>query len=111
MARQKMFATSYREYEMQIRQQLVKLFASAGFDPKRDIAGIVLNRWGHAYVNAAPGFFFAADGKSTPSDVLRRPLGNLTFAHSELSGHQTYVMAGNEATRAAEQVTAMLSTM
>jgi len=33
VARQKMFATSYREYETQIRQQLVKLFGSAGFDP------------------------------------------------------------------------------
>jgi len=33
-----------------------KMFGAAGFDPGRDIAGIVLNRWGHAYVNAGPGF-------------------------------------------------------
>ena len=30
VGRAKMFATSYRDYEMQIRQQMVKLFASAG---------------------------------------------------------------------------------
>ena len=108
MARQKMFATSYREYEMQIRQQLVKLFASAGFDPKRDIAGIVLNRWGHAYVTAGPGFFFGRDGKPAPSDVLRRPLSNLTFAHSELSGHQNMWAAAEEGKRAAEQLMAVL---
>jgi len=108
LARQKMFATSYRDYETQIRQQLTKLFGSAGFDPKRDIAGIVLNRWGHAYVDAGPGFFFGRNGKPAPSDVLRRPLGNLTFAHSELSGHQTHTNAGIEGTRAATQVLAML---
>jgi spermidine dehydrogenase len=108
VARAKMFATSYRDYEMQIRLQMVKLLGSAGFDPRRDIAGIVLNRWGHAYVNAGPGFFFGRDGKSTPSDVIRRPLGNLAFAHSELSGHQTHVTAGEEGTRAARQMLEIL---
>jgi len=108
VGRAKMFATSYREYEMQIRQQMVKLFGSAGFDPKRDIAGIILNRWGHAYINAGPGFFFGRDGKPAPSDVIRRPLGNLAFAHSELSGHQTHTMAGEEGTRAATQILGML---
>ena len=107
-ARKKMFATSYREYEKQIRQQMVKLFGSAGFDSERDIAGIVLNRWGHAYVTAGPGFFFGRDGKPAPSDVLRRPLGRLTFAHSELSGHQNAGAAALEGTRAAEQVLGML---
>jgi spermidine dehydrogenase len=108
VARQKMFATSYREYETQVRQQMVKLLGSAGFDPKRDIAGIVLNRWGHAYINAGPGFFFGRDGKPAPSDVIRRPLGNLAFAHSELSGHQTHVTAGEEGTRAARQMLGIL---
>jgi len=108
VGRARLFATSYREYEAQIRQQLTKLFGEAGFDPKRDIAGIILNRWGHAYVDAGPGFFFGKDGKPAPSEILRRPLGNLAFAHSELSGHQTHTNAGNEGTRAAHQVLAML---
>jgi len=107
-ARQEMFATSYRDYELQIRRQMVKLFGDAGFDPSRDIAGIVLNRWGHAYVTAGPGFFFGKDGKPAPSDVLRQPLGGLTFAHSELSGHQNAEAAALEGQRAAEQVLAML---
>lgn len=107
-ARAKLYATSYRDFEIQIRQQLVKLFGSAGFDPKRDIAGIVLNRWGHAYVNAGPGFFFGRNGKPTPSDVLRRPLGNLVFAHSELAGLQDFQFAGDEGVRAARQVLQML---
>ena len=108
VARAKLFATSYREFETQIRQKLVRLFASAGFDPKRDVAGIVLNRWGHAYANAGPGFFYGRDGKPAPSDVLRRPLGNLTFAHTELAGIAAWWNAGEEGVRAARQVLGML---
>lgn len=108
VARAKLYATSYRQFEIQIRQQLVKLFSSAGFDPKRDIAGIVLNRWGHAYVNAGPGFCHGRSGGLAPSDVLRRPLGNLTFANSELAGLQSWFAAGAEGIRAARQILAIL---
>ena len=106
--RQEMFATSYRDYERQIRKQLVTLFGTAGFDARRDIAGIILNRWGHAYINAGPGFFFGRDGNPAPSDVIRKPLGSVAFAHSELSGHQTHLAAGEEGARAARQMLAML---
>jgi len=108
VARAKLFATSYREYETQIRQQLVKMLGMAGFDPKRDIAGIVLNRWGHAYVYAAPGFYYGVNGKPAPSDVLRQPLGNVTFGHSELAGLQSAGPAVAEGNRAATQALAML---
>ncbi len=108
LARQELFSTSYRDYEIQIRQQMVKLFGDAGFDPARDIAGIVLNRWGHAYVTAGPGFFFGTGGRPAPSDVLRQPLGKLAFAHSELSGHQNAGAAALEGKRAAEQILGLL---
>ena len=32
------------------------MFSAAGFDAQRDIAGIILNRWGHAYLSPQPGF-------------------------------------------------------
>jgi spermidine dehydrogenase len=108
VGRAKLYGTSYREFEVQIRRQLTKLFASAGFDPKRDIAGIVLNRWGHAYTSTGPGFFHGRDGQPPPSDVLRLPLGNLTFAHTELAGVAAWWNAGGEAVRAAHQVLGML---
>ena len=28
------------------------------FDAEEDIAGIILNRWGHAYISPQPGFHF-----------------------------------------------------
>jgi spermidine dehydrogenase len=107
-ARAQLYATSYREFETQIRRQMLKLFATAGFDPKRDIAGIVINRWGHAYCNAGPGFFYGRDGNPAPRDVLRRPLGSLAFAHTELAGIAAWWNAGGEGVRAAHQILAML---
>jgi spermidine dehydrogenase len=86
----------------------VTLFAQAGFDPARDIAGIVTNRWGHAYCNAGPGFYTAQNGQPTPADRLRQPVGRLAFAHSELNGNQHWPIAAQEGRRAALQIVDML---
>jgi hypothetical protein len=61
--------------------------ARSGFDARRDIAGIILNRWGHAYVNPQPGFFFGTGGRPAPREVLRRaPFGRMAFANTDLVG-------------------------
>jgi spermidine dehydrogenase len=103
-ARTELLATSYRDYERKIREQLVRLFGRAGFDPRNDIAGIILNRWGHAYVCPAPGFYFGRNGKPAAPAVLREPLGRVTFANSELHGHQNWADATAEGKRAVEQL-------
>ena len=103
-ARTELLATSYRDYERKIREQLVRLFGRAGFDPRNDIAGIILNRWGHAYVCPAPGFYFGRNGKQAAPDVLREPLGRVAFANSELHGHQNWADATAEGKRAVEQL-------
>jgi spermidine dehydrogenase len=103
-ARTEMLGTSYRDYERKIREQLVRLFGRAGFDPRHDIAGIILNRWGHAYVCPAPGFYFGRDGKPAAPEVLRRPVGRIAFANSELNGHQNWRDATAEGKRAVEQL-------
>ena len=103
-ARTEMLATSYRDYEVKIREQLVRLFGRAGFDPRADIAGIILNRWGHAYVCPAPGFYFGRNGKPAAPDVLRQAVGHVTFANAELNGHQNWRDATGEGQRAVEQL-------
>jgi spermidine dehydrogenase len=81
------------------------MFSSSGFDPRADIAGIILNRWGHAYVNPQPGFMFGKDGKPAPGDVLRKePFGRIAFAHTDLSGNMGHQMAIQEAQRAVTQL-------
>ena len=60
LSRLDLLNTPYADYERQIREQLVRLFGASGFDPARDIAGVVLNRWGHAYVVGEPGFHISS---------------------------------------------------
>ena len=105
MGRGEMISTPFREYERQIRQQFTDMFARSGFDATRDIAGIILNRWGHAYASPAPGFYFGKDGKPAPGDVLRAaPFGRIAFANTDLSGTPDHKSSILEADRAVEQL-------
>jgi spermidine dehydrogenase len=102
--RAELLGTSFTGYERQIREQMTEMFSTGGFDPVRDIAGIILNRWGHAYVNPGPGFRFGANGNPAPPDVIREPLGRIAFGHSELRGHQYWSGAAGEGRRAVESL-------
>ena len=103
--RGEMITTSFREYERRIRQQFADMFSGAGFDAQRDIAGIVLNRWGHAYLNPQPGFFFGKDGKPAPREVLRAaPFGRIAFANTDLAGAMDHRYSILEAHRAVGQL-------
>ena len=99
--RMELLSTSYAEYEEKIRDQMRRLF---GAEAVEAIAGIVLNRWGHAFVNATPGFYFGRDGRPAAREVVRRPLGRIAFAHSELNGHQFWLGAIREGRRAAKEL-------
>jgi len=103
--RTELLGTSFAQYERAFREQLGDMFAAGGFDPRRDIAGIILNRWGHAYVNPQPGFFFGVDGKPAPRDVLRnQPHGRVTFANTDLAGASDHRNSIREADRAVKQI-------
>jgi spermidine dehydrogenase len=105
MGRAELISTPFREYERQIRQQFTDMFARSGFDPARDIAGIILNRWGHAYLSPAPGFFFGKNGKPAAGEVLRAaPFGRIAFANTDLSGVADHRSSIIEADRAVAQL-------
>jgi spermidine dehydrogenase len=103
-ARMQLFGISYAQIETAVREQFTKLFGDAGFDAKRDIAGIISNRWGHAYIVSPPGFFFGKDSQPAPKDVIRKRFNRLAFGHSELSGQQMWETAAEEGQRAAQQI-------
>ncbi|MGC2172507.1 MAG: NAD(P)-binding protein [Candidatus Sulfotelmatobacter sp.] len=103
--RVQLLTTAFRDYERQIRAQLTEMFSASGFDAARDIAGIVLNRWGHAYVSPQPGFFFGKDGNPAPRAILRAaPFGRIAFANTDLSGTPDHRTAIGEAHRAVSQL-------
>ncbi|MEW5974986.1 MAG: NAD(P)/FAD-dependent oxidoreductase [Acidobacteriota bacterium] len=106
--RAELLSTPFVDYERQIRTQMTRLFGKTGFNARQDIAGIVLNRWGHAYVNPQPGFFFSAHETAVPRDIIRRRFGRIAFGHSELYGHQFWLGAIGEGRRAVEQLLEVL---
>ena len=107
--RTELLMTSYPDFERKIVHQMLELFGSAGFDPARDIAGIILNRWGHAYSVPYPGFYGGAGDQPAPRDVIRGNYGRVAFAHSELDGLQHWGPAADEGRRAFGQIAAAMS--
>ena len=103
--RAQLYATTYADYERQVVDQMQRMFASGGFDARRDIAGIVLNRWGHAFVSPPPGFFFGKDGQPSPLKVAAEPLGRIAFGQS---GLEDWLGAAHAGQRAMTQVAALL---
>jgi spermidine dehydrogenase len=103
LGRKKLLGTTYADYERQILTQMTTLFHDSGFRAK-DIAGIVLNRWGHARVLQPPGFYYGRDGKAAPRETVQKGYGSIAIAHSELNGHQSATGALQQGKRAAEQV-------
>jgi len=107
--RAELYGTSYAQFERQIISQMEHLFGSVGFEARRDVAGIVLNRWGHALLTPPPGFYFGKNGKPSPVKVLRQRFGRISFGHSELSGaEQSWTNAAAGGKRALNQLLEVL---
>jgi spermidine dehydrogenase len=103
--RAELLSTPFRQYELKLREQLTDMFGGSGLDARRDVAGIILNRWGHAYCSPQPGFFFGKDDRPAPRDVLRNAsFGRIAFANTDLSGDPSHETSINEAERAASQL-------
>jgi spermidine dehydrogenase len=108
VARAQLLTASYADYERQLREQMTEMFGRSGFDARRDIAGVILNRWGHAYFAPPVGYFFGRDGGAAPHDVIRKPHGRIVFAHSELQGNMNMAHAMLEGKRGALQALEMI---
>ncbi len=103
--RSELLGTSFRDYERQVREQFSEMFTRGGFDAKRDIAGIILNRWGHAYLSPQPGFFFGSGGQPAAREILRSaPFGRIAFANTDLAGAMDHRYSILEAKRAVGQL-------
>jgi len=99
--RAELLSTPFRDFERKVREQFTEMFSTSGFDARRDVAGIILNRWGHHFIVPQPGITFGKDGKGGPAEVLRRaPFGRIAFANTDLSidsGHDRAIIEGHRA--------------
>ena len=99
--RAELLSKPYATYEKEIVDQMTRMFSDHGFDAESDIAGIVLNRWGHAYISPQPGFHFGKDGKEAPREIVKKGYGRIQFGHSELTGYMSHTLALEDGARAA----------
>ena len=100
-----LLTTPFRDFERRFREQFTEMFSTSGFDARRDIAGIILNRWGHHFIVTPPGFVYGKDGKSAPPEVLRKaPFGRIAFANTDLAGESGHHLAIEEGHRAVTQL-------
>jgi spermidine dehydrogenase len=101
--RTRLLETSYADYERLIRRKMTAMFGGAGFDARRDIAGIILNRWGHARLVQPPGFYYGRDGHPSAREIVAKGYGRIAIGHSELGGHQSATGAMGQGQRAARE--------
>lgn len=77
--------------ERNLRDQLARALGPGGFDPARDIKGITVNRWAHAYAYeyGRPWDTFWPYGE-LPSHVARQTWGRVAIANTD-SAPRAYV--------------------
>ena len=97
LGRHKIMASTFADYEREIRQQLAGMFGADGFDADRDIEAIIINRWSHGYAYEymdlhdprwAPG--------QAPHELGRQPFGRISIANSDSEAY-AYVQAAIDA--------------
>jgi len=105
--RAELLATPFAVFERNIREQLARILGPGGFDPARDIEGIMVNRWPHGY---APEYNPLFDPDVPPEQrahvIARAPFGNITIANSDAGGEAYTDCAIDQAHRAVMELPA-----
>jgi len=102
-----LMATPFSQFERNIRDQLARMLAGAGFDPARDIEAITVNRWAHGYAYT-PNSLFDPDWKEDdkPWVIGRKPFGRITIANSDAGANAYTNEAIDQAHRAVTELLA-----
>lgn len=103
--RYKMLAMSFEDYEREVREQLVSLFASTSFDVKEDVVGITVNRWPHGYSRQYNSLFDPEyeDGQR-PHEIARKRFGNIAIANADAGYVALVNVAIDEGLRAVDEL-------
>jgi spermidine dehydrogenase len=104
MGRFELISTPFSEFERNIREQLNRMLAPAGFDSARDIAAITVNRWAHGYAYEYDSLFdphWASDER--PCVIGRRQFGQISIANSDAAASAYTNAAIDQAYRAVQE--------
>jgi spermidine dehydrogenase len=107
IGRLELLDTTFETYERRIRDQLARTLGPGGFDPARDIAAIVVNRWSHGYSYEYNSLWdeFWLEGGPLPCELARRPFGRLAIANCDAAAYSYTDAAIDQAHRAVREIT------
>jgi spermidine dehydrogenase len=102
-----LLSTTFETFERNIRDQLLRVLGSAGFDPALDIDAITVNRWPHGYAYEYNSLYDPdwPPGEQ-PCEVARQPFGQITIANSDAGAAAYTDQAMDQAYRAVEELLA-----
>ena len=80
LGRAQLLRTSLEDFQKNIKDQLEAMFAPYGFEYKRDVFDVVINRWGHGYTY---------EGALSQKQLrkARKKVGNIYFANADSAGY------------------------
>ena len=103
--RTELLQTPYSKFERNIREQLARMLGGAGFDPARDIEGIIVNRWAHGYAFTPFGLDLPQWKTGQEPWVLgRKPFGRIAIANSDAGASAYTDVAIDQAFRAVKEI-------
>lgn len=88
--------TSFTDMERDVRTQLTNVLGPYGFDARRDILALTINRWPHGYAREFNELFDTWSADAAPWIAARVPFGNIAMAASDTQG-RAYVDAAVDA--------------
>ncbi len=104
MGRFELIGTPFSEFERNVREQLNRMLAPAGFDSARDIAAITVNRWAHGYAYEYDSLFdphWAPEER--PCVIGRKQFGRISIANSDAAASAYTNAAIDQAYRAVQE--------
>ncbi len=97
--------TSFETFEHKIRDQLGRVLGPGGFDPRRDITAITVNRWPHGYAYEYNQLFdpeWPEDG--APHVIGRARFGRIAIANADAGAAAYTDSAIDQAYRAVQEL-------
>jgi spermidine dehydrogenase len=108
IGRAELEATSFQDFERNIRDQLARTLGPGGFDPAADITAITVNRWPHGYAyEYNPLFDPDWSEHEQPHVIGRAPHGRVAIANADAGAGAYTDCAIDQAYRAIGEVMMM----
>ena len=104
MGRHKIYASTFDDYEQQIREQLQRMLGRYGFDHEADIKAITVNRIPHGYAYWYQGLYDPEwEEGQAPHEIGRQQFGRISIANTDSEVTPLMNAAFDAAHRAVEE--------